>query len=139
MHNRFSVQLVRSLLIIGLFGLVEVRAVADPMYAVTNLGNGGWSLLNNNGQVAGGGYTTNHTSSTYTQVYNGNAGGQVTVIGVTPPSSSGPGSYDFSSAPLSLNDSGQLILQGTSNYELYTNGATTPYHCSQLRSITPVN
>jgi probable HAF family extracellular repeat protein len=129
MSNRITVHLVRSLLVIALVGLVEVRAVADPVYSETNLGNGGWSLLNNNGQVAGGGYTTSHSPWSYTQVYNGNAGGQVTVIGVTPPSSSSPGSYDFPSTPLAMNDSGQLVIQGslnTTSYDLYDHGTITP-------------
>jgi hypothetical protein len=84
-------------------------ALADALYSVTDLGGGGWSLLNNNGQVAGDGYTSPYLYQ-YTEIYNGNSGGQVTVIGVTPPSATSPGSYDFPSEPSALNDNGQVII-----------------------------
>jgi len=128
MGNRIRAKLSRVVAIIALGGLLESRAVADPVYSVTNLGNGGWSLLNNSGQVAGGGYTTNHSPWSYTQIYNANTGGQVTVVGVTAPTSTSPGSYDFPSRPLAMNDSGQVLVQGTLNitaYNLYQNGVMT--------------
>src|SRR5262249_20298364 len=57
-----------------------------------------------------------------------NAGGRVSFLGITPPSSSGPGSYDFPSQPRSMNDAGQLILQrGDRIFPTeYDHGKTTP-------------
>jgi probable HAF family extracellular repeat protein len=100
-------------------------ALADGLYSVTNLGDGGWSLLNNNGQVAGDGYTTPHTVGYYTEVYNGNSGGQVSVVGVTPPSATSPGSYNYWSQPVAMNDSGQLIVErfdSNPGWYLYSGG-----------------
>ena len=120
-------RLFASVAAIAVVAILESRGHADPLYSVTDLGNGPWTLLNNSGQVAGGGYTTNHTLGTYTQVYNSNTG-QVTIIGMTPPSSSGPGSYNFGSYPIGLSDNGQLALGGVGgnmlSYELYNNGNT---------------
>jgi hypothetical protein len=82
-------------------------------------------MMINNGQIAGGGYTTDHTLGSYTEVYNSNTG-QVNVIGDTPPSSSGPGSYNLTSQPLAMSDNGQLALRGVGGkplaYELYNRG-----------------
>ncbi|HZW31700.1 MAG TPA: hypothetical protein VFF52_13390 [Isosphaeraceae bacterium] len=94
MSSRTWRRLFASVTAIAMLGMVASRAVADPLYTVTNLGNGDWTLLNNSGQVAGGGYTTYHSLGTSTEVYHGDTG-RVSVIGVTPPSSSGPGSYNF--------------------------------------------
>jgi probable HAF family extracellular repeat protein len=128
MDSRILIRFLTGLAAIVLLGGAPSRSLADPLYSVTDLGSGNWTLLNNSGQVAGGGYTTSHTLGSYTQVYNSNTG-QVTVIGMTPPSSSGPGSYNFGSYPIGLSDNGQLALGGVGgnmlSYELYNNGNTT--------------
>jgi probable HAF family extracellular repeat protein len=114
-----------ALAVVGLSLQSGSQALADALYSVTDLGNGGWSLLNNNGQVAGDGYTTPHTVGTYTEVYNGNSGGQVSVIGVTPPSATSPGSYNYWSQPVAMNDSGQLIVErfdSNPGWYLYSGG-----------------
>jgi hypothetical protein len=122
-------QLLGGLTALAAIGLLGSRVDAAPTYSVTALGSDAWTLLNNNGQTAGS-FTSSHAPSydSFTEIYDPNVGGRVSFLGITPPSSSGPGSYDFPSQPLSMNDAGQLIIQrsvGNIPFE-YDHGKTTP-------------
>ncbi|APW61686.1 HAF repeat-containing PEP-CTERM protein [Paludisphaera borealis] len=109
------------------FLAVPARSTASP-YKITVLSGDSWGQINNNGLVAGLYSSENHQG--YGAVYDSNPGGRVVVSGVTPPSGSNPGSYDFRSAATSLNDRGQGVGYNNDKNEALLfdtgTGGTTP-------------
>lgn len=89
---------------------IPQRGEASP-YHVTVLGKTSEIhdvLLSNDGRVAGY-YTTWDKPGSPGFFYDSNPGGEVVFSGVTPPTDSNPGSYDFHLGVLSINGQGQAV------------------------------
>jgi probable HAF family extracellular repeat protein len=101
---------------------------ASP-YKVTEVNPPGWfgfGLLNDVGQVAGTFTQPNNPGSadTYSYFYDSNPGGKVVLTGVTSPGGDDPGSYNYASRIVSLNDKGQALGVSAQRGALIIDAAT---------------
>jgi probable HAF family extracellular repeat protein len=111
-------KLLPATLIATLPVLAGSRAIADPIYKVTDIEPAVDTLfpfstyLNNNGQVAGtwtvppGNW---NPGGTFPFLYDPAAGGKVTLLGMTSPSGQNTGSVDWQGGATGVNDQGQVI------------------------------
>jgi len=131
MTRRFAIpKALTSALAVSLAVLaIPQRGEASP-YKVTFLDSWITPQLDNDGIVSGGVRPMGWDKGIYGYFYDSNPGGGVTVTGITLPTASQPGSYDFQGSILSLNDRGQGLgfNPGTNEVMLFDSrtGAATP-------------
>ncbi|WP_165221093.1 PEP-CTERM sorting domain-containing protein [Aquisphaera insulae] len=120
-----------AVFILAVFLLPDCRSLASPYYQITRIGFD-FAQLNNAGQVSGtvdyyAGFYERDSNGTYTAswmrspaVYDPSQGGKVTLLGVTSPSGTDPGHYDWRGTASGLSDSGQVVGIRGANGESYS-------------------